>query len=171
MRRIMRVVGALAVLMVLLAACTIPMQLMFDDEGAALYVAAPASESPPALPEPLPAPAGLSRGIGDTNFTSLVTSEYMRYERQAPIAVTMNGTINPTGTYQPLTAAGNVGTSDLTVLEAGTLLILINESNTTITISDTGVLKLSSNLALGQYDAAVLISDGTNWYEFGASDN
>ena len=48
---------------------------------------------------------------------------------------------------------------------------MVNNSNTTITISDTGTLKLSGNIALGQYDTLVLISDGTNWVQLATTNN
>ena len=129
--------------------------------------------------------------VGDTNLTNLVlsgdltvgddatvtddltvtgdqiASTWMRLTPQTAISVTMNGYITPTGTLQRLESAGNVGTSKLAVSTAGDILYLQNTSNTTITISDTGVLKLSSNLALGQYDGVILYCDGTNWIEHG----
>lgn len=57
------------------------------------------------------------------------------------------------------------------VVLTGDVLILANQASTTITISDTGTLKLSGNLALGQYDSVTLISDGTNWIQAATSNN
>lgn len=90
---------------------------------------------------------------------------------QTAISVTNGATITPTGAYQPLTSAGNVGFGAIAAGTAGQLLILSNNSNTTITITDTGTLKLSGNVALGQYDSVTLMSDGTNWRQLATSNN
>lgn len=87
------------------------------------------------------------------------------------ISVTQGLTITAAGSYQPLESAGNVSTGAITAGAAGDVLILANTANTTITISDTGTLKLSGNLALGQYDSVTLISDGTNWIQAATSNN
>lgn len=80
-----------------------------------------------------------------------------------PISVTMNATITPLGSYQPLTSAGTVNTASITVGAAGTVLTLVNSANTSIVFTDTGTLKLTGNITLGQYDTLTLVSDGTNW--------
>ncbi len=41
----------------------------------------------------------------------------------------------------------------------------------TITISDTGTLKLTGDLALGTADTLRLLSDGTNWYQISTANN
>jgi hypothetical protein len=41
----------------------------------------------------------------------------------------------------------------------------------TITLTDTGTLKLSGNAALGQYDNITLMSDGANWVELSETNN
>jgi len=41
----------------------------------------------------------------------------------------------------------------------------------TITLTDTGTLKLGGNAALGQYDSITLLSDGTNWIQVSKADN
>jgi hypothetical protein len=101
----------------------------------------------------------------------MVVSLFGRFERQAPIEATAGGTITPTGTYQPITSTGNIGLSDLVPTTAGDLLILINESDTTITITDTATTMLSGNIALGQYDSLTLFCDGTNWVELATTNN
>lgn len=91
---------------------------------------------------------------------------------QTAISVTDASVITPTGSIQPLTSAGNVtATLDLGLLNAGSVLILYNNSNTTIAITDTGTIKLSSNISLDQYDSAQLYYDGTNVIQLGESDN
>ena len=87
------------------------------------------------------------------------------------MTVTTDGTITPTGSYQPLSSSGNVQTASITAGTAGDILFLVNTANTTITISDTGTLKLGGNRALGQYDTLTLMSDGTNWIERSFTNN
>lgn len=84
---------------------------------------------------------------------------------QSVITVTNGATLSPTGSYQPIASAAAVGFGAITVAAAGTELVLVNTVNQTITITDTGTLKLAGNIALGQYDALRLISDGTNWIQ------
>lgn len=132
-------------------------------------------------------PAEAQSGI--SNFTTVVASNdvivgddlvvgdeviigsFVRLGAAASASITNGATLTPTGTYQPLTSAGNVGFGSIAPGEAGQMLILINQANTTITISDTGSLRLSGNLALGQYDSATLISDGVNWIQLSTSNN
>lgn len=66
------------------------------------------------------------------------------------ISVTTNGYITPTGSLQPLTSFGNVYTAHISCGAAGRVIVLYNQSNTTITITDTGTVMLSGNTALGQ---------------------
>jgi len=70
-----------------------------------------------------------------------------------------------------LESAGTVGCGDIVTGTAGDRLVLINTSNTSITISDTGSLKLGANRALAQYDSLELWSDGTYWIELGYAEN
>ena len=78
----------------------------------------------------------------------------------------------PLGTYQPLDAAGTVGAIVTTTgMTAGDLLILANIGTQTITISDTGVMALSSNAALGPADSVTLVYSGTGWIEIGEGAN
>ena len=124
-----------------------------------------------------------------SNFTNVKASGYVvagsyvesttyakigTFERLVPgttVVVTTDGTITPVASYQPLSSSGNVQTASITAGTAGDVLYMINTSNTTITISDTGTLKLGGNRALGQYDTLTLISDGTNWVERSYTNN
>ena len=109
---------------------------------------------------------GLALSDGDLDVADDLT-----IAKQTWITVTDNLEIAPTGSYQPIAAAGAVGTSSITAGAAGDLLILTNTGTNAITITYTGTLKLSSNAALGQYDSLFLLSDGTNWVEIGEGAN
>lgn len=88
------------------------------------------------------------------------------------VTVTNGGTIATNGDIVPLTAAGNVGTDDISLCEtAGRVTTYWNTSDTTITITDTGTLKLSGNAALAQFDSLMLLGDGTNCIELAQTDN
>lgn len=108
-----------------------------------------------------------------TGFSSLRISNFYRAVPRAAITVTDNGTVNPTGSYQRLTAAGAVGTSgaNITVKPAGTILILVNTGSNTITFTETGTLISAGNIALGAGDTATLLSDGTNYTQIAGSNN
>lgn len=95
----------------------------------------------------------------------------LRLVAATSITVTQGATLSPTGSYQPITAAGNLSFGAITAGTAGDVLTVINASNTTITITDTSTLKLSGNLALGQYDSVMLLSDGTNWVQLATTNN
>lgn len=87
------------------------------------------------------------------------------------IVVTSGSTITPISSYVPITGSTGVGTSSIASLQAGKLIYVVNMANATITLTDTGTLKLAGNFALGQYDSITLRSDGTNWIEAGRSNN
>lgn len=115
--------------------------------------------------------------VNVTNFDNVRADGFVRVDRflrlspNTAISVTQNMTITPRGSYQPLESAGNVGTAAIARGNAGDVLLLINQTNTTITISDTGTLKLGGNRALGQFDTLTLVSDGTNWIERAFTNN
>lgn len=99
-----------------------------------------------------------------------VVADDLRITAQTSITVTNGAAFTPTGTYQNITAAGEV-TSTVTIATDGDLLVLINTSAQTINIADTGTTKLSAAWAAGQYDALILWCDGTNWIEISRSNN
>lgn len=94
-----------------------------------------------------------------------VIAGYLRVGASTKFSVTSGGTITPTGTYMPLESGAAVGSGDIITGTAGDRLVLINTCANTITISDTGSLKLMGDRALGQYDVLELWSDGTYWLE------
>lgn len=132
---------------------------------------------------------------GVSNFTHLIASGYVQtgtyvqagsyvqsgsyakvgtFLRMTPataITVTTDGLITPGGSYQPLTSGGTVQTASIAAGTVGDTLFLINTTNTSIVLSDTGTLKLSGNRTLGQYDTLMLVSDGTNWIERAFTNN
>lgn len=146
-------------LLVALAACV-------KQEGEEMFYAQPAPQEQ----------AEGSRALGDTGFTNVVATgsvsagSWQVAGARTAISVTNGSAIAATGSYQPLTSGGTV-TATITAGDAGRLLVLVNTSATTINIQDTGIQKLSAAAALGQYDALVLWSDGTNWVEISRSDN
>lgn len=106
--------------------------------------------------------------------TDLTVSGDVLNTRATTVTVTTDGTITPAGRYQPLSAAGNVQTSSIAGCDSsneGRLVTFINGSNTTITITDTGTLKLSGNAALAQYDSLTVMCDTANWIEVGETNN
>ena len=115
---------------------------------------------------------GASTLVGDVTLTAdIVVGLFGRLTAQTAITVTGGGTLTPTGTYQPIQAAGAVGLSDIAITTAGDVLVLTNISATTITITDTGTTMLSANRAIAQYDTLVLLCDGTNWLELSFTNN
>lgn len=110
---------------------------------------------------------------GVTTFTNLNVSNFYRANERTAITVTQDMDFTPTGTFQPITAAGAVSFSgdDLTVRPEGSILILVNVGSNTITITETTNIKSAGNIALGAADSATLISDGSDWYQIAASNN
>lgn len=110
---------------------------------------------------------GLTISDGDT-----VMADFAQISAQTAISVADGGIITPTGTYQPLASAGTITPTVATSgMVTGSVVTLINTSDTTINLADTGTAKLSAAWAAGQYDALVLWFDGTNWVEISRSDN
>jgi hypothetical protein len=109
--------------------------------------------------------AGLTLSAGD-----VVIADDVRTMAQTAITVTNGAAMTATGTYQPIQAAGEV-TPTVTVGTTGDLLVLINLSDQTINIADSGTMMLASAVALGQYDSLTLWCDGTNWIQIATSDN
>jgi len=90
---------------------------------------------------------------------------WLRIPPETVITVTMDSIITPTGTFQQLGAAGAVNTSSIAAGTAGDILVLIGPASNSVTITDTGTLKLGGSRALSANDTLLLIADGTNWNE------
>lgn len=108
---------------------------------------------------------------GDFRNLGTLSAGFFRATPQTAITVTANSTITPTGTFQPITAAGSVGTASIAPGNPGDLLILYNQANVTITLTDTGTLKLAGNAAMAQYGTLTLVSDGTSWLQVAKGNN
>jgi hypothetical protein len=100
----------------------------------------------------------------------LIAGDFLRLTAATSITVTNGGTLTPTGSYQPITAAGTSGIS-LGTGAAGNYACIVNASAQTITITDTGTFVGAGNAALGQNDSVCAIFDGTNWVEVSRANN
>lgn len=118
-----------------------------------------------------PQPVAAQTGV--TYFGSVRVGAFYRAYPRTAITITNGGLLTPTGTFQRVTSAGNVGMSgaNIAVKQAGTILTLLNVGSNTVTFTETGTLKSAGNIALGPLDAATLMSDGTNWYQVSSSNN
>lgn len=125
--------------------------------------------------------AGLTVTAGGATITAggltlsdgnAVVADFARITAQTSLTVTDSTAFTPTGSYQPITAAGAVtptlATSGYT---AGDILYLVNNSAQNIVIQDTGNQVLASSYTMGQYDTLTLRFDGTRWVEIARSNN
>ena len=110
-------------------------------------------------------------GAALTTTTFIEIGTWLRPSLQSTLVVTDGGTITPTGTYQPISAVAAVGLDDIAIMSDGDVLVLTNVGSNAVTITDTGVIMLSGDIALGQYDTLTLLCDGTNWKQLATSDN
>lgn len=113
-----------------------------------------------------------------TTFGNVVSSSVVRLQtflqpvKQTRIVVTEGSTITPVGTNQPISSTGAVGTSSIAApTGVNNILYLVNVGSQTITLTDTGTLKLAGNFAMGVTDGITLMFDGTNWVEMARSNN
>lgn len=112
---------------------------------------------------------------GVTTFSNLRVNQFYRTQPRTVVLVSMNGSINATGGYQPIsgtmTTTVNVSADNFTVEPAGTIVTLINTGAQSIVITETANMKSAGNLTLGQYDSASFFSDGSDWFQISASNN
>jgi hypothetical protein len=104
---------------------------------------------------------------------SLSVDNWVTADPASTITVLYQGTITPTGTNQPITAAAARGTRLIvtTTVGSGTILVLENVGAQTITLTDTAPLLLSGNIALGANDTLTLKHNGTSWVQLSTSNN
>ena len=103
--------------------------------------------------------------------TSLRVGTKFKLTKMTRVVVTDGSTITPLGTNQPISSTANTGTSAIAAGVAGDVLYLVNVGSSTITLTDTGTLKLGGNRALGVTDGISLMYDGTNWVETAFANN
>jgi hypothetical protein len=102
----------------------------------------------------------------------LMAAGKIRATKGTTQTITASGEITSVATFQPISAAGNIGTSAIAAGAApGSLLIIENIANVSIVLTDTGTTMLTGNLTLGQYDTVALIWDGTNWVQLTTANN
>jgi len=119
----------------------------------------PPVEPTPPCPTPLPFIAG-----GLTHHSGLSLAP------QGTISVTEGLTLTLAGTSQPLESAGDAA-FHLPSCSPGDLLLLVNTASHTLTLSDSGQVRLAGDWVAGQHDSLTLWCDGTNWVEVSRSDN
>jgi hypothetical protein len=100
----------------------------------------------------------------DLTVTDLAEVGKIRYTKGTTQTLTASAEITSVNTFQPIGAAGAIGTSAIAAgVQPGSLLVIENIANVAIVITDTGTTMLTGNITLGQYDTLGLIWDGTNW--------
>jgi hypothetical protein len=109
-------------------------------------------------------------GVLSANGSKLVVAKMLATVPVAEITATEGSTITPTGSLQPITAAGAV-TSVLAAPGSGDRVTLINTSANNITIADTTGQALSAAAVLGQWDTLTVVGYGSSWYEVSRSNN
>lgn len=107
----------------------------------------------------------------DLTVADDLTTADLYLTQQSSQTITYAGTITPTGAYHQITADAARGTSSIAIGTSGRVVVLVNAGSNTITLTDTGTLKLSGNAVLGQTDNITLLSDGTNWIQLAKTDN
>ncbi len=116
--------------------------------------------------------SGTWSSFGDmSSGGNLSTALFLKATNQGNLTITEGGAFTPTGTFQGITAAGSVSTGQMTVLPTGSLVTLINFGSNAITITETATIVTSGNLALGQYDNATFLSDGTRMILLATTNN
>lgn len=112
--------------------------------------------------------------FGNVVSTTVVrVGTFLQPVKQSNVTVTDGSVIVPTGSYQPLTSAANTGTAAIATptSSVNNAVYLVNVGANTITLTDTGTLKLAGNAALGVTDGILLVFDGTNWVEITRANN
>lgn len=112
---------------------------------------------------------------GDTQLAGDLTVGAALYlTEQTGITLTTGGTLTPTGSFQPIRAAGTIAFGAIGSCVAGTagsFLVIENEVNQTINITDSTTLRLTANYAMAQFDTLTLVCDGATWVELARANN
>lgn len=92
---------------------------------------------------------------------------------QTSLLLVMNGWITPTGSVQPIRAAGAISINSTRIAPGftGQKLMLVNYGANTITITETAPNLMSGNAAIGQGDNITLVYSGTAWIELAKVNN
>jgi hypothetical protein len=108
----------------------------------------------------------------DASVSDLLEVGKIRYTKGTTQTLTASAEITSVNTFQPISAAGAIGTSAIASgVQPGSLLVIENVANVAIVITDTGTTMLTGNITLGQYDTLGLIWDGTNWVQLYTANN
>jgi hypothetical protein len=108
----------------------------------------------------------------DVTVVDLLAVGKIRATKGTTQTLTASAPITSVATFQPISAAGNIGTSAIAAGAApGSLLIIENIANVSIVITDESTTMLTGNITLGQYDTLSLIWDGTNWVQLTTANN
>lgn len=115
----------------------------------------------------------VAAGASLTTTNRVNVGTLLRLAPATAAVLTADGTLTPVGSYQPISSTAAIGTASIATATtaAGTLMYVINVGSQTITFTDTGVLKLSGNAALGAGDTLLLVSDGAAWNQVSKTDN
>ncbi len=121
--------------------------------------------------------ANFTSGIStDSNVVAYGSSSVGTFLALTPgtTQIVSNGsTLTPVASNQPISSVAAAGLSDIGATAAGTMLRIVNVGSQTITLTDTGTLRLSGDIALGQYDSLMLMSQGVGlgYVQMGTSNN
>jgi glucan phosphoethanolaminetransferase (alkaline phosphatase superfamily) len=117
--------------------------------------------------------SGISTNSSIVAYGSASVGTFLALTPGAMQVVSPDSTITPVASYQPISSTAAVGTSSIAAMASGTMLRLVNIGTQTITITDTGTLYLSGNIALGENDSLLLLSKGVGqgWVQVSTSNN
>lgn len=101
----------------------------------------------------------------------LAVSDDFNVLEQDAISVTAGLTMTLAGGVQALESSGVVTAGEINPGTPNQLVILVNTTNTTINIPDSGTHRLAGAAALGQWDVLALWYRGTVWVELWRSNN
>jgi hypothetical protein len=105
--------------------------------------------------------------ILETTDQVVAVGEYLGLQEGTVETIGAGETIDPTGTYHPITASGSVSTSADGIAVGtytGQLLLLVMEGAGDVTVDGTGGnVECKANVALDTGDTLLLIWDGADW--------